>query len=175
MSRISTGLGRGGGSRISTALGGGDNTSRVSTAMSQQSEESKFAALAETKNVNMNKSMVSFESSGTVSKVDSTANAYEGLDKNCEYLDLSCRNMGTQGIFRIFSDMETDRVIKQLNLSYNLSADEFMKPAACEKFFKTMERYLRENRRLTCLDFALRYGTDKGTEKDQNNSFGYFR
>lgn len=147
--------------------------SRVSTAMSQQSEESKFAALAEARNVHMNKSVVSFESSGTVSKVDSTANAYEGLDKNCEYLDLSCRNLGTQGLFRIFSDMETDRVIKQLNLSYNISVDEVINPAVCEKFFKTMERYMRENRTLTCLDFAGNHTFDNFPHPDNEHTVNY--
>ncbi len=89
-----------------------------------------------------------------VSKVDSTANAYESLNKVNEYLDLSCRNMGKMGVFRILEDIEGDRMIRQLNLSYNISLEEVGVPAEAEGILKKIEKHLRENRHLTALDFA---------------------
>lgn len=79
---------------------------------------------------------------------------YEELDSSIEYLDVSQRNLGLEGVLDILHDISEDRVIKQVNLSYNILLDDFMDPKRVEYFLGKFKKYVSRNTTLTALDLA---------------------
>ena len=67
---------------------------------------------------------------------------YEGI-KSYEYLDLSRRKLGLAGIIHVLEDASHDTIIKHINLSYNVSADEIENPKNMTLFMKDLK--VREN------------------------------
>lgn len=78
---------------------------------------------------------------------------YEGIADN-EYLDLSGRSMGIVGLKQILQDIGGDAMIRQLDLSYNISADEVANPKALEQFIRAIKVNLTSNKVLTALDLG---------------------
>jgi Ran GTPase-activating protein (RanGAP) involved in mRNA processing and transport len=81
---------------------------------------------------------------------------YEDIQEN-EYLDLSKRELGVTGTLDIFKDMSEDSLMKQLDLSYNIVAEEFYNPRIVENFLKKFKLHLSKNKTLTALDLAGNY------------------
>jgi len=77
---------------------------------------------------------------------------YEGLEPS-QYLDLSRREMGTEGVLSLLSEMAGDGVVRQLRLSYNILAEE-LDPLPAEYFIRTLKKKLIKHRTLTALDLA---------------------
>jgi Ran GTPase-activating protein (RanGAP) involved in mRNA processing and transport len=79
---------------------------------------------------------------------------YEGLE-DYEFIDQSGRNLGIDGIFELLTDTEGDKLVKQLNLSYNMSLEDVHNPREVERFFRGLkQRLLKKNQTLTALDLA---------------------
>jgi hypothetical protein len=77
---------------------------------------------------------------------------YEELEPS-QYLDLSHREMGTEGVLSLLSEMAGDGVVRQLRLSYNILAEE-LDPLPAEYFIRTLKKKLIKHRTLTALDLA---------------------
>ena len=80
--------------------------------------------------------------------------AYEFLDPNYEYLDLSHRDLGLQGILDVLQDMTGDTIIKQVNFNYNITPEEFRDPKREEYFIKIFKKIMSKHRTLTAIDLA---------------------
>jgi hypothetical protein len=76
---------------------------------------------------------------------------YEDVDETFEYLDLSCRSMGVQGISEILDDIEDDTLLKHLDLSFNMTADEAEQPSKMKLLFSSIARAFKKNKTLTGL------------------------
>lgn len=63
---------------------------------------------------------------------------YEGIE-NYEYLDLSRRKLGLKGIIHVLEDASHDTIIKHINLSNNVSADEVENPKNMTLFIKDLK------------------------------------
>jgi hypothetical protein len=74
---------------------------------------------------------------------------YEDVDETFEYLDLSCRSMGVQGISEILDDIEDDTLLKHLDLSFNMTADEAEQPSKMKLLFSSIARAFKKNKTLT--------------------------
>jgi hypothetical protein len=99
--------------------------------------------------------------------------AYEFIDPEFEYLDLSSRNYGFQGVLDVLQDMTGDRILKQVNLSYNIEAEEFRDPKNIVYFIKNFKRILsRHKSTLTAIDLAgnnlFRYHAHPTNEHTKN-------
>jgi len=79
--------------------------------------------------------------------------AYEELGPE-EYLDLSHRELGLEGVLDHIKEMQGDTIIKQLRLSYNIIAEEFQNPRRIEYFMRTLKKHLTKHETLTALDLA---------------------
>jgi hypothetical protein len=79
---------------------------------------------------------------------------YEGVNRRYEYLYLARRNLGVEGVLDIMHDVGQDKMLKQIDLSYNINLDEVSDPGNVEYFFKKMKLYLSKNKTLTALDLA---------------------
>lgn len=78
---------------------------------------------------------------------------YEG-EKDDEYLDLSHRALGVEGVLDVLRDVAEDVKLRHLNLSGNIDRAELDTPTALERFFKKLRRFLTANQTLTALDLA---------------------
>lgn len=83
--------------------------------------------------------------------------SYEELDEKVEYLDLSHRSLGAEGILDVLLDLSEDKIIKHVNLSYNIALEEFDDPKNVEYFIGKMKKYLSRNKTLTAIDLAGNY------------------
>ncbi len=81
---------------------------------------------------------------------------YEDI-KETEYLDLSKRKLGVNGILDILKDLAEDHLLKQVDLSYNIISDEFFQRDIIENFIKKLKYYLSKNTGLIALDLAGNY------------------
>lgn len=80
---------------------------------------------------------------------------YEALDPEFEYLDLSSRSLGSQGLLEVLQDMSGDLIIKQVNLSYNIVPEELRHPKKMEEFIKQFKKIMaKHHKALTCIDLA---------------------
>jgi Ran GTPase-activating protein (RanGAP) involved in mRNA processing and transport len=80
--------------------------------------------------------------------------SYEELNEKVEYLDLSHRSLGIDGVLDVLLDLSEDKIIKHVNLSYNIALEEFEDPKTMEHFLSKMKKYLARNSTLTALDLA---------------------
>jgi hypothetical protein len=80
--------------------------------------------------------------------------AFEDVNTRFEYLNLSHRQLGLEGVLDVMFDLSEDKVLKQVDLSYNISMEEVCNPKNIEYFFKKMKKYLSKNDTLTALDLA---------------------
>lgn len=83
-----------------------------------------------------------------------TMPTYEDVDETFEYLDLSCRSIGVQGISDILDDIEDDTLLKHLDLSFNMTADQAEQPSKMKLLFASIARAFKKNKTLTALDLA---------------------
>lgn len=83
--------------------------------------------------------------------------SYEELDEKVEYLDLSHRSLGVEGVLDVLLDLSEDKIIKHVNLSYNIALEEFDDPKSVEYFIGKMKKYLSRNKTLTAIDLAGNY------------------
>eukprot|EP01040_Poterioochromonas_malhamensis_P026372 gene26372-33154_t len=65
--------------------------------------------------------------------------SYEELDEKVEYLDLSHRSLGVEGVLDVLLDLSEDKIIKHVNLSYNIALEEFDDPKSVEYFIGKMK------------------------------------
>lgn len=83
----------------------------------------------------------------------STFASYEEVAKH-EYLDLSRHQLGSEGVLSVIEDLLEDRIIKHVNLSYNIQLEEWENPRHVENFLRKLKRLLVKNQSLTALDLA---------------------
>jgi Ran GTPase-activating protein (RanGAP) involved in mRNA processing and transport len=81
---------------------------------------------------------------------------YEDVQDN-EYLDVSKNNLGLKGVLDILKDISEDTLLKQVDLSRNMVAEEFFNPKNIENFYKKLKYYLAKNNTLTALDLSGNY------------------
>lgn len=79
---------------------------------------------------------------------------YESVNPKFEFLDLSRHNLGAEGVLSVLEDLLEDKIIKHVNLSYNILLEEWRTPAHLETFLKKFRKLLMRNTNLTALDFA---------------------
>lgn len=79
---------------------------------------------------------------------------YEEFNETNEYLDLSHRNLGFNGILEILDDLANDNMIRQVSLSHNILFEETENPKNVELFLSKLKRILPINRKIIALDFA---------------------
>ncbi len=82
---------------------------------------------------------------------------YEEVNRRYEYLYLAHRRLGIEGVLDIMHDIGPDKMIKQLDLSYNITLDEVSDPKNIEYFYQKMKFYLSKNKTLTALDLSGNY------------------
>lgn len=80
--------------------------------------------------------------------------AYEEVNPEFEYLDLSYRGLGPNGILEVLQDITGDQILKQVNFSYNIIAEQFREPKQVEEFIKVFKRIMSKHRTLTAIDLA---------------------
>eukprot|EP01035_Chromulina_nebulosa_P029737 gene29737-39439_t len=78
---------------------------------------------------------------------------YEGIE-SYEYLDLSRRKLGLKGVIHVLEDASQDNIIKHINLSYNVTADEVENPKNMTLFIKDLKRCLYHTNSLIALDLG---------------------
>jgi hypothetical protein len=78
---------------------------------------------------------------------------YEDVLDN-QYLDVSKSGLGIDGCIDVFEDLVQDKMLKQVNLSYNITPEEAYNPRRMEHFYRRMKYYLQKNTTLTALDLA---------------------
>ena len=79
---------------------------------------------------------------------------YGDIDKDVEYLNISDRKLKVEGLIDILNDLEDDTVLKQIDLSYNISADEAHIPSRLPKILSKLALALNKNKTLYALDFV---------------------
>lgn len=80
--------------------------------------------------------------------------AYESILYEYEYLDASRKGFGIPGLLQLFEDVAEDTFLKQLDVSYNMTADDVLDNRDIEFFFKKIKFHLSKNKNLTALDMA---------------------
>jgi Ran GTPase-activating protein (RanGAP) involved in mRNA processing and transport len=70
-----------------------------------------------------------------------------------EYIDLSGKNLGIEGIIKVFEDLAEDDLIKHVDLSHNIALEEFQ-PSRALLLYKMMKLHLSKNKTLRALDFG---------------------
>lgn len=80
---------------------------------------------------------------------------YEEFNPEFEYIDLSYRNLGPDGILEVLQDITGDQVLKQVSFNYNIIAEDFREPKQVEEFIKAFKRILSKHRStLVAIDLA---------------------
>lgn len=80
--------------------------------------------------------------------------SYESILYEYEYLDASRKGFGIPGLLQLLEDVSEDTFLKQLDIGYNMTADDVLDNRDIEFFFKKMKFYLSKNKNLTALDMA---------------------
>ncbi len=88
--------------------------------------------------------------------------AYAEVDETFEYLDLKNGSMGINELIDIFTSLSEDRILKQIDLSYNISKDDSNNPEAMANLMQNMFDSLGSNKSLTALDFCGNHLGDFG-------------
>jgi hypothetical protein len=80
---------------------------------------------------------------------------YEEFDPEFQFLDVSSRNLGYQGILGVLKDLAGDQVLKQVRFNYNIVAEEFRHPKAIEEFIRLFKKILVKHKStLVAIDLA---------------------
>jgi hypothetical protein len=82
---------------------------------------------------------------------------YDDVESKVEYLDLSHRQLGVEGVLDVLHDLGDDTILRHVNLSYNIGVDEFRHRDNVDYFIKRLKKYLTKNQGLTALDLAGNY------------------
>lgn len=80
--------------------------------------------------------------------------AYESILYEYEYLDASRKSFGIAGLLQLLEDVAEDTFLKQLDIGYNMNADDVDDFRDIEFFFKKLKFNLSKNKTLTALDMA---------------------
>lgn len=79
---------------------------------------------------------------------------YDDVDATYQYLDMSSKNMGVDGLVEILADLSDDHMIKQIDISRNLCKEDASRPESMESVMKSLCHALETNKCLTALDFV---------------------
>jgi Ran GTPase-activating protein (RanGAP) involved in mRNA processing and transport len=101
--------------------------------------------------------------------------AYPEVDEVYEYLDMKNQNLGINELVDIFASLSEDRILKQLDLSYNISKDDCNNHESMELLVSTMIDTLHANKSLTALDFCGNHLGDFWPHPLNNHNLEYIK
>lgn len=79
--------------------------------------------------------------------------SYENVDPS-SYLDLSGRGLNVEKMYKMMSDIADDVMMRHINLSNNITAEEVEQPSRMMKLFTGLKYIFNRNRTLTAIDLA---------------------
>lgn len=80
--------------------------------------------------------------------------SYENVNIKYEFLNVSNRSLGMDGVIDIIRDLSDDTVIKHVNASNNIKSHETKSPQLMVQFMNELEKSLSMNKTITALDLA---------------------
>lgn len=98
---------------------------------------------------------------------------YDDLDEQYEYLDLSDKNLPTEEIKDILSDLVEDTMIKHINLSGNIPLKEAADPERMNSLFESLLRAIEQNKCLIAIDWANNHLGDFGPHPANQHTMDY--